>query len=199
MPRRYAHSSLALAAAGCLLLTAPLVTSQGSPDPKLQQGADLIRQILDRDGLYTRTTTSGSQYKAVTERKYSVKEVKGCQIVVASESHSHTEMPAQNRVVDRKWTDTYHPDFAGLDPASVVVGGEQPPQATWEAKGFLVRIGVEAGKPPIKASTQSAQTNEEHDLPPLPNLAVYVTSKEQADRLAKAFTQVATACHATGK
>jgi hypothetical protein len=185
---------MAGAAAVCLLLGAPRVSSQ---DQKLQQGIDLIKQILAKDGLYTRSTKSGTQYKSVTERKFEVTAVKGCQLVVTSNLHTHTEMPAQNRVSDRKATELFHPDFSGLDPASVIVSDPQPPQPTWQTTGYLVRIGVTSGKPPIAASSWNEQTNEEHDLPPLPNLAVYVTSKDQADRLAKAFAQVATACHST--
>jgi hypothetical protein len=195
-PRRFTPDFLVMAAAaGCLLLTATRLVSQATPGVKLQPGTDLVKEILAKDGLYTRTTTSGTQYKALTERKFALKEVKGCQLVVVSDTHTHTEMPAQNRVLDRTWTETYYPDFSILDPASVVVSDPPPPQPTWETKGYLVRIGVEIGKPPISASTQNNQTNEAHDLPPLPNLAVYVASRDQADRLAKAFTQVATACH----
>ena len=197
MPRRFNRVSLLItvSAAGCLVLGAPRV---GSQDAKLQQGIDLIKQILAKDGLYTRTAKSGTQYKSVTERKFEVSEVKGCRLVVASNLHTHTEMPAQNRVSDRNATELFHPDFSGLDPASVVVSDPQPPQPSWEATGYLVRIGVEAGKPPIAASSRNDRTNEENDLPPLPNLAVYVRSKDQADRLAKAFAQVATACHSAG-
>jgi hypothetical protein len=198
IPRRIHQISLAVAcgSAGCLLLGAPRLICQAQ-NPKVQQGTDLIKQILAKDGLYTRTTTSPNGYKAVMERKFEVTSASGCQLVVASNVHMHTEMSSQNRVTDRTSVDIYHPDFSGLDAASVKVSDPQPAQSTWEAKGYLVRIGVEAGKPPIRASNRIQQTNEEHDLPPLPNLAVYVTSRDQADRLAKAFVEVATACHAS--
>jgi hypothetical protein len=169
---------------------------QGAQNTKLQQGTDVIKQILAKDGLYTRTTTSPSGYKAVMERKFEVTSASGCQLVVAANVHTHTEMSAQNRVTDRSSTDIFRPDFSALDAANVTVADPQPAQPTWEMKGYLVRIGVEAGKAPIKASNRIQPTNEEHDLPPLPNLAVYVTTREQADRLAKAFADVATACHA---
>ena len=197
IPRRFHRISLA--AAGCaavLLLGAPRLMCQGAQSTKLQQGTDLIKQILAKDGLYTRTTTSPSGYKAVMERKFEVTSASGCQLVVAANVHTHTEMSAQNRVTDRSSTDIFRPDFSALDAASVTVADPQPAQPTWEMKGYLVRIGVEAGKPPIRASSRIQQTNEEHDLPPLPNLAVYVATRDQADRLAKAFAQVATACHA---
>jgi hypothetical protein len=196
-PRRFNRSSFLVAAVatGCLL-TAPRLSSQAAQNPKAQQGIDLIKQILAKDGRYTRTTKSGnSQYKSVTERKFAVSAVKGCLVDVVSESHLHTEMSAQNREADRKSTDTFHVDFSALDPSSVVVSDPPPPQPGWETTGYLVRIKAEADKPPIRASTRDQQTNEEHDLPSLPNLALYVTSRDQADRLAKAFAQVATACH----
>lgn len=186
----------ALAATFCLSVAVPRVASQAAPIDNLQQSIDVIKQILDKEGLYTRTTTSGASYKSQTERKFSLKSANGCQMVVASDAHTHTEMPQQQRVVDRTWTDIYRPDFSNLDSATVIVQDPQPPQSTWETKGFLVRIGVEIGKPPIAASSVNKETNLEKNLPGLPNLAVYVTSREQADRLAKAFTQVATACHA---
>ena len=197
---RFARISLlaALAAAGCLLLAAPRLISQAAQNQKLQQATDLIKEILAKDGLYTRSTKSeNGQYKSAMERKFEVTAVNGCQLVVSSASHIHTEMPAQNRVSDRKSTEIFHPDFSALDPAGVIVSDPQPPQPTWEMKGYLVRIAVEVGKPPMKASSRIEQTNEEHDLPPLPNLSVYVTSRDQADRLAKAFAQVATACNST--
>jgi hypothetical protein len=185
-----------LVTAGAILSLGPRLNSQAAPLDKIQRSVDLIRQILDKDGLYTRTTTSGTQYKSVTERKFTLKEAKGCQLIVTSDVHTHTDMPAQHRVVDRKWTDIYRPDFSSLDPASVFESEPQPPQPNWEAKGYLVRIPVEVGKALIPASTVNNETNEEHGLPGLPNLAVYVTTREQADRLAKPFTGVATACHA---
>ncbi|UWZ82419.1 hypothetical protein [Occallatibacter riparius] len=184
------------AAAGCLVLTAPRLISQGAQGQKLQQGVDQIKQILSKDGLYTRTTKSGDQYKSVMERKFEVTSANGCQMVVTSNIHVHTEMPAQNKVTDRSSAEVYHPDFSAFNPTSVIVEDPQPPQPTWETTGYLVRIAIEAGKPPMKASTRIQQTNEEHDLPPLPTLAVYVKTREQADRLAKAFAQVATACRA---
>ena len=193
---RFSLLAAVIAAAGMLAFAARLV-SQTSHADKLQQSVALIKQILEKDGLYTRSTTSkGGDYKSVTERKFSVRSANGCQLVVASDAHTHTEMPAQKRLVDRTWTDFYRPDFSLLDAASVAIQDPQPPQDTWVAKGYLVRIAVESGKAPIPASSVNMQTNKEKDLPGVPNLAVYVTSREQADRLAKAFTQVATACHA---
>jgi hypothetical protein len=200
IPRRFPRISLiaAAAAAGCLLLAAPGLISQAAQNQKLQQATDQIKEILARDGLYTRTTKSpNGQYTSVMERKFELTTVNGCQMVVASNVHTHTEMPAQNRVSDRKTTDIYHPDFSVFDPASVTVSDPQPPQPTWEMKGYLVRIAIQAGGPPMKASTRIEQTSEEHDLPPLPNLSVYIASRDQADRLAKAFAQVATACNST--
>lgn len=187
---------LVLAAAGCgLLLAVPPISSQAAAT--LQPGIDSIRQILARDGLYSRTTTSArNNYKSVTERKYALSEANGCKLTVASESHAHVEMPTQNRVTDRRSTDVFRTDFSQMDPASVYVGDPQPPQATWETKGYLVRIAVELGKPPILASTVDKETNAARDLPGVPMLAVYVSSRESADKLAKAFAQVATACHA---
>jgi hypothetical protein len=197
--RRFRRISLLVAAcaAGCLLI-APRLISQSGQNQKLQQATDLIRQILAKDGLYTRTTKSANgQYQSVMERKFELMAANGCQLVVASNLHTHSEMPAQTRVTDRKSTEIFHPDFSVFDPASVLVSDPQPPQPTWEMKGYLVRIAVEAGKPPMKASSRTEQANEEHDLPPLAHLAVYVTSRDQADRLAKAFAQAATACHST--
>ncbi len=195
MPR-HVNRLAVIAAAGCLLLTAPRLICQAAQGQKLQQGVDQIKEILAKDGLYTRTTKSGEQYKSVMERKFQVASAKGCQVVVTSDIHTHTEMPAQNRVSDRNSTEFFYPDFSVFNPASVIVADPEPPQPTWEMKGYLVRIAVEAGKPPMKASSRVQQTNEQHDLPSLPNLAVYVKTREQADRLAKAFTEVATACRA---
>jgi hypothetical protein len=178
------------------LLIAPRLTSQGAQSHNLQQGTDLIKEILAKGGLYTRTTKSGNGYKSVMERKFELTSATGCQMVVTSDIHIHTEMSAQNKVSDRNSTEIYHPDFTVFDPATVIVSDPQPAQPTWETKGYLVRIAVEIGKPPMKASGRTQPTNEEHALPSLPNLAVYVTTREQADRLAKAFAQVATACRA---
>ena len=186
------------AAAVCLLLTAPCLIGQGAQGQKLQQGVDQIKEILAKDGLYTRTTKSGDQYKSLMERKFELTSAKGCQMVVTVDTRIHTEMPSQNRVSDRNSTEIFYPDFSVFNPASVIVSDPEPPQPTWEVKGYLVRISVEVGKPPMKASTRIKQTNEDHDSPPLPNLAVYIKTREQADRLAKAFAQVATACHAEG-
>jgi hypothetical protein len=198
IPRRFHRISLAVAggAAGFLLLGTPRLICQGAQGQKLQQGTDVIKEILAKDGLYTRTTKSGDQYKSVMERKFELTSAKGCQMVVTSDTHIHTEMPSQNRVSDRNSTEFFYPDFSVFNPASVIVSDPQPAQPTWEMKGYLVRITVEIGKPPMKASSRIQQTNEEHDLPPLPGLSVYVKSREQADRLAKAFAQVATACRA---
>jgi hypothetical protein len=189
---------LVLMAAGCgLMLALPPVSSQAA-STTLQQSIDTIRQILAKDGLYTRSTTSArNNYKSSTERKFSLSEANGCKLTVVSDSHVHMEMPEQNRVTDRRTSEIFQPDFSSLDPASVYVGDQQPPQATWVVKGYLVRIRVENGKLPIAASNVDKDTNESHDLPGVPNLAVYVSSREAADRLAKAFADVATACHAS--
>src|SRR5581483_4239540 len=174
----------------------PGIFSQASSNT-LQQGIDTIRQILAKDGLYSRSTTSArNNYKSLTERKFSLSAADGCKLVVESDSHVHTEEPTQNHVSDRMSTEVLHPDFSVMDTASVYVGDPQPPQPTWEAKGYLVRISVEVGKPMIVASTVDKATNTAHVLPGLPTLAVYVSSREAADRLAAAFKQVATACRA---
>jgi hypothetical protein len=186
-----------VAAASAFLFFTPWLFSQAAQADNLQQNIDLIKQILDKGGLYTRTTVSaGGDYKSVTQRKFSVKSAIGCRLIVASDAHMHTDMPVHKRTTDRTWTDYYRPDLSLLDPATVIVQDPQPAQPTWEAKGYLVRIAVETGKTPIAASSVNHETNQEKDLPGAPNLAVYVTSREEADRLAKAFTQAATACHA---
>jgi hypothetical protein len=185
----------ALAAVVCgLLLAAPRIISQGS---SMQASIDVIRQILAKEGVYSRTTTSArNNYKSVTERKFSLSEANGCKLTVQSDTHVHMEEPTQNRVTDRRSLDIFRPDFSAMDASSIYVADPQPPQAAWETKGYLVRISVEIGKPPMVASTVDKATNEARDLPPLPMLAVYVGSRESADKLAKAFTQVAAACHA---
>lgn len=183
-------------ALGGFALAAPHILSQASGGG-LQQSIDTIRQILAADGLYTRTTTSAlNNYKSATERHYSLTGANGCNLTFATDTHIHTEMPAQNRVTDRKSTDIFKPDFSTLDASSVHVGDPQPAQGTWEMKGYLVRIAVQIGKPRIEASSLDRETNEAHELPAVPMLAVYVSSRESADKLAKAFAQVATACHA---
>lgn len=184
----------ALAAVGCgLLLTAARMVSQA---PSMQASVDVIRQILAKEGVYSRTTTSArNNYKSVTERKFSVSEASGCKIAVQSNTHVHTEEPTQNHVSDRRSIDTVHADFSVMDASSVYVADPQPPQPSWETKGYLVRISVEIGKPPMGASTVDPATNEGRDLPPLPMLAVYVGTRESADKLGKAFGQLATACH----
>lgn len=172
--------------------------SSQAPAGGLQQGIDTIRQILAEDGRYTRSTTSArNNYKSLTERRFSLADANGCNLTVQSDSHVHVEMPTQNRVTDRKSSETFRPDFSVLDPASVYVADPQPGQASWQMTGYLVRISVEVGKPPIRASSVDKEANGATDLPGVPTLAVYVTSRQSADRLAKAFAQVATACHAT--
>jgi hypothetical protein len=163
----------------------------------LEQGIAVIRQSLAKDGLYERvTTTARGNYKSLTQRKFTLSEAKGCNLVVVAESHIHAEMPHQNRITDRRWSDIYRPDFTTMDPASATVIAPEPPQANWETKGYLVRISIEAGKPLMVGSTVDSATNQARDMPGVPTLAVYVTNKETADRLAKAFAQVATACRA---
>ncbi|HEY2857199.1 MAG TPA: hypothetical protein VGJ21_02155 [Terracidiphilus sp.] len=162
----------------------------------MQANIDVIRQILAKEGMYSRSTTSArNNYKSLTERKYTLSEATGCNLVVQSDSHVHTEEPTRNRVVDKRSTDSFRADFSAMDASSIYVEDPQPPQSTWEAKGYLVRIAVELGKPPMAASTVDKATNSARDLPSLPMLAVYVGSRESADKLAKAFAQVATACH----
>jgi hypothetical protein len=182
--------------ATCMLSTAPQMASQATHVQKLQQDIDSVREILAKDGLYVRSTTNTrADYKSATERKFSLSEVDGCRLTVTSDAHSHAEIPAQKRITDRSWTDIYKPDFSVMDPASVVVADPQPPQPSWEVKGYLVRISVEPGKPLMLASSLDKQTKEYHDVPGLPNLAVYVTSRDSADRLARAFKQLAASCH----
>jgi len=187
------------AVCGLVLAGQGFVSAQGQT---LQRGIDVIRQSLAKDGVYERTTTTTrGNYKSETRRKFSLSEADGCKLVVVSESHIHTEMPKQNRVTDRRWSDIYHPDFTTMDPATATVIPPEPPQATWETKGYLVRISIETGQPLMIGSTVDPATNQARDMPGVPTLAVYVTSKETADRLAKAFAEVATACRAnpTGK
>ena len=187
------------AAVSCFLLaTTTAILSQAShPGPGVQQSVDAIRQILAKDSLYERTTTTQRQdYKSLTERKYQVTETDGCKMVIVVSGHSHAEMPAQNRINDRKWNDIYHPDFSVMDPSTVVVNEPEPPQPQWQVKGYLVRISVEIGKPLMVSSTVDLATNASRILPGLPNLAVYVSSREAADKLAKTFGQLATACQA---
>jgi hypothetical protein len=188
---------LALVAGGLALSAAPCLRAQAAPVDKVQESVDVIRQILAKDGLYTRTTTREGTYKSKTERKYYLKSATGCQLIVANEAHVHTEMPAQQRVSDRSWTEILWPDFSVLDPANVVVQDPIPPQPNWETKGYLVRINVETGKAPIKVTAINSDSTQQREMPAMPNLGVYVTSREQADRLAKAFSQTAAACHAT--
>jgi hypothetical protein len=181
-----------------LALATPRISSQASTNT-LQQGIDTIRQILAKDGLYSRSTTSArNNYKSLTEKTFSLSAAAGCKLVVESDSHAHIEEPTQNRVSDRKSTEVFHPDFSVMDSASVYVGDPEPPQPTWEAKGYLVRISVEVGKPLIVASAIDKEHNAARDMPGLPALAVYVSSRAAADRLAAAFKQVATACRASG-
>ena len=202
MPIQFLRASskvrlLAIAVSGAVLAAAVPVGSQAGHIDKLQQSVDLIRQILDKDGLFTRTSTSSDgSYKSVTERKFSVKSANGCQLVVTSDVHTHAQLPGQQSGSDRVWLEVFRPDFSALDPATVVVQDPRPPQPTWETKGYLVRIAVQTGKAPIVVSSVNKETNKEQNLPGVPSLAVYVTSREQADRLAKAFTQAANACHA---
>lgn len=188
-----------LAAAACALsVAASGICSQAvqaSADQSLQQNVEAIRQILAKDGLYQRTTTTERKdYNSVMERKFAVTEADGCKLVVVSSVHSRSEMPTQNRVTDRNWNDIYRPDFSVMDPAGVVVEDPAPPQPQWQVKGYLVRISVEVGKPLIVASTVDKATNAARDMPGLPALAVYVSSREAADLLAKKFSAVAAAC-----
>ena len=184
--------ALSLAAAG-----AGFGSIQAASGQSLQQYADAIRQILTKDGLYQRTTvTTRNDYKSVTERTYSVPKADGCKLTVVSSAHIHTEMTAQNRVSDRKWNDIFQPDFSVMDPGSVTVADPDPSQAQWQVKGYMVRIAVEVGKPPMGASTVDLKTNSAQEMPGLPTLAVYVSSREAADQLAKKFAQMATACRA---
>jgi hypothetical protein len=192
--RRVRYIAMA-AASGALLLAGPICASaQGQT---LQQGIDVIRQALAKDGLYERvTTTTRGNYKSSTQRKFSLSEAKGCSLVVVADSHIHTELPQKNRVTDRRWSDIYRPDFTTMDPATATVIAPEPPQANWETKGYLVRISIETGKSLMVSSTLDPATNQARDLPGVPTLAVYVTNKDTADRLAKAFAQVAAACRA---
>jgi hypothetical protein len=192
--RRIRYAAMPAVLCGLVLAGQGFVSAQGQT---LERGIDVIRQSLAKDGLYERiTTTSRGNYTSRTQRKFSLSEAKGCSLVVVADSHIHAEMPQQNRVTDRRWSDIYHPDFAAMDPASATVIAPEPPQATWETKGYLVRISIEAGRPLMVGSTVDLATNQARDMPGVPTLAVYVTNKETADRLAKAFAQVATACRA---
>src|SRR5271165_4503916 len=187
------------ALAGALLVAASAILSQTThaTAPGLQQTVESIRQILAKDGLYERTTTTQRQdYKSVTERKYEVTEVDGCKLVVVSSGHSHADMLAQGRTSDRKWNDIFHPDFSLMDPSTVVVNDPEAPQPQWQVKGYLVRISIEMGKPLMVASTVDLATNTVRDLPGLPAFSVFVSSREAADKLAKDFAQMATACRA---
>jgi hypothetical protein len=190
--RRYA--AMPVVVCGLVLAGQGFVSAQGQT---LQRGIDTIRQSLAKDGLYERLTTSSrGTYKSATQRKFSLSEASGCNLVVVSEAHIHTEMPERNRVTDRHWNDIYRPDFSVMDPASTRVVAPEPPQATWETKGYLVSISIEVGKSLMVASSVDPATNKARDMPPVPTLAVYVTNKETADRLARAFSEVATACRA---
>jgi len=193
--RRVRYAAIPAVVFGLVLAGLGFVSAQGQT---LQQGIDVIRQSLAKDGLYERTTTTTrGNYASKTERKFTLSEAKGCNLVVTSDSHIHTEMPQRNRVTDRRWSDIYHPDFTIMDPSTATVIAPEPPQANWETKGYLVRISIEVGKPLMVASTVDPATNQARDMPGVPTLAVYVTNKATADRLAKAFAQVATACRAT--
>ena len=194
----------AMVAAAC---TTPCLRAQAapaSPAPahaapagNIQKLDEVIRQILAKDGMYSRTTwTANNTYKSVNERKFSVSEANGCRLIVVSDVHTHTEFPAQNRVTDHDWSDIFRPDFAHLDVSRITVADPEPRQPQWEAKGYLVRIPVVLGDPQIVASNVDKQTNKAQDLPRVPALTVYVSSREAADRLAKAFGELATACKA---
>lgn len=189
------------AAAGCALLAGVFcLGSQGvqaASSPNLQQSVEAIRQILAKDGQYLRTTTTARKdYKSLTERKFSVSEADGCKLIVKSDAHVHTELTEQKRVSDREWSDIYRPDFSLMDPSTVTVTDPEPPQEQWQTKGYMVRISVEVDKPLMIASSVDPKSNTARDMPGLPTLAVYVTSRETADRLGKAFAQLATACRA---
>ena len=191
-----ARGSVLSAAVFAIVLAVPAVSSYAANNT-LQQGIDTIRQILAKDGRYSRITTSARKdYKSDTEKTFSVSAADGCKLTVQSESSIHTELPTQNRVIDRQSIDVFRSNFSQLDPATIEVGDPQPPQPTWQMSGYLVRVSVEAGKPFIIASTIDKATNATHDLPGVPTLAVYVSSREAADRLAAAFKQVTTACRA---
>jgi hypothetical protein len=188
---------LVLVVAGCGLMLALPPMSTGAAGTTPQPSVDMIRDILASDGIYTRSTTSANnQYKSTTERKFSLSEADGCKLTVVSDSHVHAEMPEMKRVTDRRTSETFRPDFSTMDASSVYVGDQQPAQATWVAKGYLVRIAVEIGKPPIPVSSVDNETKQSRELLRVPNLAVYVSSRQSADRLAKAFAELATACHA---
>lgn len=191
--RRVRYAAMAAAAFG-LAAGQGFVSAQGQT---LRQGIDVIRQSLAKDGLYERITTSArNNYKSVTQRKFSLTEAIGCKLVVTSEAQIHTEMAERNRVTDRHVIEIYRPDFSTMDPSSATVIAPEPPQGNWETKGYLVRISIEVGKPLMIASSVDPATNSARDMPGVPTLAVYVTNKETADRLAKAFAQVASACRA---
>ncbi len=193
--------ALGLSLAGLGLLAQAGPTPQPAPaaqGQRIQQLADSIRLILSRSGLYSRATaTPNQQYKSVTERKFLVTEANGCKLVVTSEGLTHTEFPAQNRVNDRRWSEIYRPDFQYLNPGSVEVRNPDVLPGGTEMHGYMVRIGVAIGSPTIVASAVDEATHEARDLPRLPALMVFVTSREEADHLAKDFRELATACQAS--
>jgi hypothetical protein len=188
-------SAFALATA-VVLLPAQAGNSQ-APSPRTAQAFTSIKDILARDGEYLRTTqTTNNKYSSKLLRTYVVTATNGCNAVVESEAHVHTEFATQQRVVDRNWIDEFHPNFVDLDPSTVIVQDPLPPQGQSVTKGYLVRIAVEAGKPLIPARAVDKAENEARQTPGVPTLAVYVKTREAADRLAKAFTDAATGCRA---
>lgn len=165
--------------------------------PSISDTIDFIRQTLALYGTKTSTVTkSNAPNLAVDTSKYSIGEGSGCQLSILETEHGHL-VDYQNKQFDYDATGVVHLDLSRMDPSGVSVSEPKATDldegSTTVYTGFEVRIASTNNVVSITGTVPDSRGHT-HSLPPQSSTAVFSSSREAADRLAKAFAHAIILC-----